>query len=72
MPTIDQCKAYAEQYKMFGRDNTFSARRATVLRGVSRSCTALAHQYESLAVIEKSGTNAALEANVNYKAPRAS
>jgi hypothetical protein len=54
MPTVEQCRAYAAEYKKQGADPTNSARRSTVLNGISRSWTALASQLENLALIEKS------------------
>ena len=54
MPSIEQCRAYAAEYKILGADRRNSARRSTVLMNISRSWTALAHQLESLAVIVKS------------------
>jgi hypothetical protein len=54
MPTVEQCKAYAAEYKILGMEGTNSARRSTVLLGISRSWTALAHQFENLAIIAKS------------------
>lgn len=53
MPTVEQCRAYAANYKTLGADPTNSARRVTVLTGISRSWTALANQLENLAVIVK-------------------
>lgn len=54
MPTIEQCRAYAAEHKILGGDPKNSARRSTVLLSISHSWTALAHQLESLADIEKS------------------
>jgi hypothetical protein len=51
MPTIEQCKTYAEEYKILGKDRRISPRRSTVLLGISRSWTALAHQLESLTLV---------------------
>ena len=53
MPTIEQCRTYAEEYKTLGKNRQISARRSSVLLGISRSWTALAHQLESLTVIVK-------------------
>jgi hypothetical protein len=53
MPTIDQCRAYAAEYKVLGNDKQVSARRSSVLLGISRSWTALGHQLESLTLIVK-------------------
>jgi hypothetical protein len=53
MPTIEQCKTYAEEYKILGKDRRISPRRSTVLLGISRSWTALAHQLESLTLVVK-------------------
>ena len=49
--TIEQCRAHAEEYKILGKDQEISARRSSVLLGISRSWTALALQLESLAVV---------------------
>jgi hypothetical protein len=51
MPSIEECKTYASNYKTLGADPANSARRAAVLMGISRSWTALAHQFENLATI---------------------
>jgi len=53
MPTIEQCKTYAEEYKILAKTQQISARRSSVLLGISRSWTALSHQLESLTVIVK-------------------
>jgi hypothetical protein len=53
MPTIEQCRTYAGEYKILGKDQQISARRSSVLLSISRSWTALAHQLESLTVIDK-------------------
>jgi hypothetical protein len=53
MPTVEQCRAYATNYKTLGADPTNSARGSAVLTSISRSWTALAHQLENLAVIVK-------------------
>jgi hypothetical protein len=50
MPTIEQCRAHAADYKILGKDQQISARRSSVLLGISRSWTALAHQLENLAI----------------------
>jgi hypothetical protein len=54
MPSVEQCRAYAAEYKFLGADPRNSARRAAVLTNISRSWTALGHQLESLADIVKS------------------
>jgi len=54
MPTVEQCRAYAANYKTFAADPANSACRAAVLMGISRSWTALANQFDNLAVIVKS------------------
>jgi len=51
--TIEQCRTYAAEYKTLGNDQQISARRSTVLLGISRSWTALAHQLEHLTDIVK-------------------
>ena len=53
MPTVEQCRAYAAEYKILGNDQQNSARRSTVRLSISRSWTALAHQLESLTEIDK-------------------
>ena len=53
MPTIEQCRTYAAEYKILGNDRQTSARRSTVLLSISRSWTALANQLENLTVIVK-------------------
>ena len=53
VPTIEQCKTYASEYKALGKDQRNSARRSSVFLNISRSWTALAHQLENLAVIAK-------------------
>ena len=54
MPSVEQCRAYAAEYKLLGAHPRNSARRSAVLINISRSWTALANQLESLLVIEKS------------------
>ena len=54
LPTAEQCKAYAAEYKILGNDGQISARKSSVLLGISRSWTALAHQLEHLTEIVKS------------------
>jgi hypothetical protein len=56
VPTIEDCKRYASAYKTLGNDEGISARRSTVLLGISRSWTALANQLENLSVIMKDET----------------
>ena len=53
MPTIEQCRTYAAEYKLLATDQTISARRSSVLISISRSWTALAHQLENLTLIDK-------------------
>jgi hypothetical protein len=53
MATAEQCRANAAEYKQLATDPSNSARRSAVLKSISRSWTALAHQLESLAIIEK-------------------
>jgi hypothetical protein len=52
-PTVEQCKRFAENFKFHAADPKNSARRSTVLNSIARTCTALAHQLENLAMIEK-------------------
>ena len=54
MPSVEQCRAYAAEYKILGANPRNSARRSAVLTNISRSWAALANQLDSLAVIEKS------------------
>jgi hypothetical protein len=54
MPSVDQCRAYAAEYKILGNDPRNSACRSAVLRNIAHSWTALGHQLESLAEIAKS------------------
>lgn len=51
MPTIDQCRTYAANYKILAADPANSARRAAVLTNISHSWTALGNQLETLALI---------------------
>jgi hypothetical protein len=53
VPTVEQCRKHAAEYKVLGKDQKISARRSTVLLNISRSWTALPHQLESLAIIVK-------------------
>jgi hypothetical protein len=53
VPTIEQCRTYAAEYRILGKDQKISARRSAVLLGISRSWTALANQLESLTAIVK-------------------
>ena len=53
MLTIQQCRTYAAEYKILGKDRQVSARRSAVLLGISRSWTTLAHQLEHLTAIVK-------------------
>jgi hypothetical protein len=53
VPTVEQCRKHAAEYKVLGKVQKISARRSTVLLNISRSWTALAHQLESLAIIVK-------------------
>ena len=53
MPTPDQCREYAAEYKAQANEKRISARRCSVLTNIARSWIALAHQLESLTVIVK-------------------
>jgi len=53
MPTIEQCRTYAADYKILATEQHISSRRSSVLLSISRSWTALAHQLENLSVIAK-------------------
>jgi len=52
-PTSEQCRAYATEHQLLGRDVEISMQRATILMGISRSWTILAGQIERLSVIQK-------------------
>ena len=54
VPTAEQCRAYAAEYKLRAADPRNSPRRATVLTNISRSWAALGSQLENLAEIAKS------------------
>jgi hypothetical protein len=54
MPSVEQCRAYAAEFKLLAANPGNSARRSAVLMNISRSWAALANQLESLAIIEKS------------------
>ena len=34
MPTVEQCRTYAAEYKMLGKDKNISARRSSVLSNI--------------------------------------
>jgi hypothetical protein len=53
MPSFEQCRAYAAEYKILAADPRNSARRSAVLNNISHSWTALGNQLENLAVIVK-------------------
>jgi hypothetical protein len=53
MPTAEQCKTYANEYQLLGREAEISIRRATVLLGISLSWTTLANQLDRLSAIVK-------------------
>jgi len=53
MLTIEQCRTYAAEYKVLGKEQQISARRSSVFLGISRSWTALAHQLENLTITVK-------------------
>ena len=53
MPTIEQCRAHAADYKILGKDQQISARRSSVLLSISRSWIALTHQLENLNMVVK-------------------
>jgi hypothetical protein len=53
MPTIEQCRTFAAEYKTLATDQTISARRSNVLLSISRNWAALANQLEALTVIVK-------------------
>jgi hypothetical protein len=51
--TVQQCRTYATEYKILGKDPHNSARKSSVLKNISRSWTALANQLETLTMIVK-------------------
>jgi hypothetical protein len=53
VPTVEQCRTYAAEYKILGNDQRISARRSSVLLNISRSWMALAHQLENLTLVVK-------------------
>ena len=53
MPTIEQCKTHAAEYKILGKNPKISARRSAVFLSISRSWTVLANQLEALTIIVK-------------------
>jgi hypothetical protein len=67
-PTVEQCKRFAEEFKVLGADPKNSARRTSVLNSIARTCTALAHQLENLAMIERSERKVTLTGSGQQKA----
>ena len=59
MQTVEQCQAYANEYKLLGTADGISIRRATALMGISRSWRVLANQLDRLSEIEKDEGEAA-------------
>ena len=53
MPSVEECIAYAAEYKTLAADPRNSARQSAVLTHISRSWATLAHQLEDLAIIER-------------------
>jgi hypothetical protein len=53
MPTAQQCKTYAAEYKRLGMETDISIRRATLLMAISRNWATLANQLDHLTVIMK-------------------
>jgi hypothetical protein len=53
VPTIEQCRTYAAEYKALGKDPGNSARKCSVLMNIAHSWTALAYQLHSLADVTK-------------------
>jgi hypothetical protein len=51
MPTADQCKIYAAEYRLLGRGTDISAQCSTALKNISPSWTMLANQFDRLADI---------------------
>jgi hypothetical protein len=51
MPTAQQCKTYAAEYKRLGMETDISIRRATLLMAISQSWATLANQLDHLTVI---------------------
>jgi hypothetical protein len=54
VPSGEQCRAYAREFRTLAVDPRNSARRSSVLTSISRSWAALASQLEDLALIDKS------------------
>jgi hypothetical protein len=59
MQTVEQCQAYADEYKLLATAGRISIRRATILMGISRSWRVLANQLDRLSEIEKDEGEAA-------------
>ena len=57
MPTVEQCNAYAAEYRRLGQQVDVSIRRATTLMAISQSWTILADQLERLVDITKNESN---------------
>ena len=53
MLTAQQCRTFAAEYKILGKDQQILGRRSAVLLAISRSWTALAHQLDALTLIVK-------------------
>ena len=54
MPSAEQCRVFAAECKKLAANPKLSARRSTVLKNIAHSWMALTHQFEDLAIIEKS------------------
>lgn len=54
VPSVKQCRAFAQEFKTLAADPRNTPRRSSVLTSVSRSWAALASQFENLALVEKS------------------
>jgi hypothetical protein len=52
-PSIEECRALAAEYKKLASDPNNSGRTSSVLKNISNSWTALAHQLQALAAITK-------------------
>ena len=64
-PSTEQCRTFAAECKKLSADPDNSPRRSAVLKNIGRSWTALGHQLEHLAIIDKSESAAAGRANEN-------
>ena len=57
MPTGEECRAYAEEYRRLAMATDISLHRATMLTAISQTRATLAAQLERLAIISKEEGN---------------